>query len=115
VITSIPELLWLSRQLLMGSLLGLSEKYDEGMLKEYPEAVVEEHKKISEILVSLQRYFGSHLRLEIVDARSPKGVWYSVKFGVRKYPCFFVDGKVKFEGFPDLEEIRKAIFNRIEF
>jgi len=115
VITRIPELLWLSRQLFMGSLIGLSKKYDESMLKEYPKAVVEEHQKISEILVSLQRYFGEHLRLEIVDPQSPRGVWYSVRFRASKYPCFIVDGKVKFEGYPDLEEIRKAIFDRVEF
>lgn len=115
VITSIPERLWLNRQLFMGRMLGLNDKYDESMLKEYPKAVLDEHREISGIVVSLQKYFGDHLRMEILDPRSPKGIWHSLRLRVRTYPCFIVDGKIKFEGIPDLEELRRAIFDRIEF
>jgi hypothetical protein len=84
------------------------------VLKEYPDEVRENYRRICDLTISLTNYFGDKVRIDAVDVSTPQGIWKSLRYRVKKYPTFIINGKHKITGIPSFEEIKTIIMNELK-
>jgi len=84
------------------------------VLKEYPDEVRENYRRICDLAISLVNYFGDKIRIDAVDVSTPQGIWKSLRYRVKKYPTFIINGKHKITGIPSFEEIKTLIINELK-
>jgi hypothetical protein len=58
--------------------------------------------------------YGGRVVFKIIDAASMEGFLKSVRYGVRRYPAFVIDGKEKHSG-TDFDRAKRLIDDRLEF
>jgi hypothetical protein len=66
-------------------------------LAAYPREFMEEWQRLSDWILALSRRYPGRLVIKIIDAQSLQGLWKRVRYGVRRYPTFIVEGK-NYEG-----------------
>jgi len=77
-------------------------------LDEYPPEWREEFQRLSDVVINLSdRYQGSIL-IRIWDPRSLQGLLKSLRYWVRRYPTFIVEGEKKVTGW-DVEQLEQFI------
>jgi len=62
-------------------------------LGEYPQDLLEEHQQLSTLVVELTNRFREGIAIHVIDPQSLPGIFKSIKFRVRKYPAFIINGK----------------------
>lgn len=72
---------------------GLREKIEENTLREYPQDLVEESKRLYAWIEELKRLYRHRLSIQVVDVKSFLGLYKSLRHRIRRYPGFIVDGK----------------------
>ncbi|MEM2541538.1 MAG: hypothetical protein QXX13_09770 [Candidatus Methanomethylicia archaeon] len=83
------------------------------VLKDYPNDMKESYRKICDLALSLVNYFGDKIRISATDVFTPKGLWKSLRYRVKQYPVFIINGKHKIVGIPSFEEIKTIIMNEL--
>jgi hypothetical protein len=63
----------------------------------YPPEFREEWQRLSDWILALAEHYPGQLQIKITDAQSPQGLWKALRYGVRKYPTFIVEGE-KYHG-----------------
>ncbi len=63
------------------------------MEMEYPVEFRAEFARLLEWIDGLTGRFGSTLQVRVVDPQSPEGLWKCLRYGVRHYPAFVVQGR----------------------
>jgi hypothetical protein len=66
-------------------------------LEAYPREFMEEWQRLSDWILALSRRYAGQLVIKITDAQSPQALWKRVRYGVRRYPTFIVEGE-NYEG-----------------
>lgn len=84
------------------------------MLKGYPDEVRENYREICNLAFNLVNYFGDKIRISVIDASTPQGIWKSLRYRVKRYPVFIINGKHKIIGIPSFEEIKTIIINEFK-
>ena len=79
-------------------------------LDEYPPDWQADFHHLSDIIMSLSERYQSGILIRIWDPRSLQGLWKSIRYGVRRYPAFIIDGRSKVTGWDaaQLEQIIQA-------
>ena len=77
-------------------------------LEEYPPEWQADYQKLSELIFALAVRHQEQVRIRIWDPRSFQGMLKSIRYGIRRYPTFIVNGKIKLTGW-DQEELEKHI------
>jgi hypothetical protein len=77
---------------------GLDEKLHQKEMEEYPPDLKEEYLKLSDWIRELSRLYKHRLRIRVIDAQSPLGVYKSLRHRIRTYPAFIVEGKETYTG-----------------
>jgi hypothetical protein len=67
-------------------------------LDQYPEDVKQEAARLANWLFGLAHRYGDQIQIRVIDPQSPEGLLKSVRYWVRKYPTFIVDGREKVTG-----------------
>jgi len=62
-------------------------------LGEYPQDLLEEHQQLSTLVVELINRFREGIIIHVIDPQSLSGIFKSIKYRVRKYPAFIINGK----------------------
>lgn len=109
VISPIPEG-WgvcLSCEMLMARANLGQAPYERG-LDEYPPEWQEEFQRLSDMVYSLAGRYGNNILIRIWDPRSLLGLVKSIRYGVRRYPTFIVEGQDKIAGW-DAEKLEQVI------
>ena len=75
-------------------------------LEEYPPEWQEEFKHLSSTIISLSEQYPNEVQIRIWDPRSLQGMWKSIRYGIRRYPTFIVDGRSKFSGWDTAELVQ---------
>lgn len=78
--------------------LGIGEKVHSQEINEYPEELREEYLRLSEWVRSTYESYGRQVWIKVIDPQSLVGLWRHVKYGVRRYPTFVLDGEHHFVG-----------------
>jgi hypothetical protein len=56
----------------------------------------------------LAERYGDRIAIKVIDPRSPEGLYKSLRYRVRRYPTWVVDGKSRVVGW-DLEALKAAL------
>ena len=55
--------------------------------------MLEEQQKLSTLVVELINRFRDGIVIHVIDPQSLPGIFKSIRYRVRKYPAFIIDGK----------------------
>jgi hypothetical protein len=77
---------------------GVRKFHADAVETSMPPEMMREYRQLSDwVLKAVERY-GGKVVFKIIDAASVEGMLKSVRYGVRKYPAFIVNGKDKQTG-----------------
>jgi hypothetical protein len=82
--------------------LGLTQKYRDTSLREYPDDWKEAVGFLSELIEEMSRLYRHRVRIRIIDAQSPLGLWKQLRHRFFRFPAFIIDQKKTYVGWnPD--------------
>ena len=70
----------------------------EQILNDYPQDLLEDHYRLSALVVELVNRFKDGIVIHVIDPQSLLGIFKSLRYWVRKYPTFIIDGQEKITG-----------------
>jgi len=76
----------------------LGEAPQERGLDEYPPEWKEEFQRLSTTIFNLADRYQGQVQIRIWDPRSLQGMFKSIRYGIRRYPTFIVNGHNKLTG-----------------
>ena len=77
---------------------GLDKKIHQKEMEEYPPDLKEEYLKLSDWVRELTRLYKHRLLIKLIDVQSPLGIYKSLRYWIRTYPTFIVEGKETYTG-----------------
>jgi len=77
---------------------GLDKKVHQKEMEEYPPDLKEEYLKLSDWVRELTRLYKHRLLIKLIDVQSPLGIYKSLRYWIRTYPTFIVEGKETYTG-----------------
>jgi len=89
---------------------GIGRQVHQEELDQYPEDIKEEASRLASLLLDLSQRYGNQIHIQVIDPQSPEGLFKSVRYWVRKYPTFIVNGHEKVVGWDQaaLDALLKA-------
>ncbi len=87
---------------------GVERNINQKELNEYPSELREELSRLSHWIRELRRLYKHRLFVKIIDAQSLLGIYKSLRFSIRRYPAFIIEGKDIYSGW-DKEHLEKII------
>ncbi|UCE00008.1 MAG: hypothetical protein JSV42_04620 [Chloroflexota bacterium] len=91
---------------------GIGPQVHQRIMQEYPNEVLEDHLRLSELVVELANRYKNRLEIEVIDPQSGLGFYKSLRYWVREYPTFLLAGEDKITGW-DSEKLDDAIQARL--
>lgn len=91
---------------------GVRAKYRNACAKEYPEDWKMASDTLSELVQSISKLYRHRIRIRLIDAQSPVGLWKQIRHRVFRFPAFVVDQKQTYVGW-DSRELESLIDARI--
>jgi len=86
----------------------LDQAPHERGLDEYPPEWQEEFQHLSDVVMDLSTRYQDSILIQIWDPRSLQGLIKSIRYWVRRYPTFIVEGQDKVTGW-DVEQLEQYI------
>jgi hypothetical protein len=77
---------------------GFDQKLRQKEMDEYPPDLKEEYTKLSDWIRELNRLYKHRLFIKLIDVQSPLGMYKSLRYRIRSYPTFIVEGKETYTG-----------------
>jgi hypothetical protein len=77
---------------------GLDQKFHQKERDEYPPDLREEYARLSDWVHELVHLYKHRLIIRVIDAQSLLGIYKSLRYWVRAYPTFIVEGKETYSG-----------------
>jgi hypothetical protein len=88
--------------------------YISDQMADYPEAILTEQKKLADLYYRLREDFGSSVRLVPVELTSFRGMWLSLRHGLKNAPSLVIGRKRIVQAQFVYEEIRRAIQEELD-
>jgi hypothetical protein len=109
VISPLPEGwgICLSCEMLMAR-ANLDQAPHERGLDEYPPEWQAEFQRLSDVVLDLSTRYQDNILIQIWDPRSLQGLMKSIRYWVRRYPTFIVEGREKVTGW-NVEQLEQQI------
>ena len=109
VISLLPEGwgICLSCEMLMAR-ANLDQAPHERGLDEYPPEWQEDFQRLSDVVMNLSDRYQNSIFIQLWDPRSLQGLMKSIRYWVRWYPTFIVEGQNKVTGW-DVEQLEQYI------
>jgi hypothetical protein len=86
----------------------LGQAPQERGLEEYPPEWKEEFQRLTNTIFALADHYQDQVQIRVWDPRSLQGMLKSIRYGVRRYPTFIVDGNTKVTGW-DIDKLEQHI------
>lgn len=77
--------------------VGVGGQVKRADLNAYPKEFMDEWQRLSDWVLALARQYAGRLVIKITDAQSLQGLWKALRYGVRRYPTFIIQGE-KYHG-----------------
>lgn len=77
---------------------GIEETIYQKEIEEYPPEIKEESIKLYQWIRELRHLYRHRLLIKLIAAQSLLGFYKSLKYGIRTYPSFIVEGKEVYSG-----------------
>jgi hypothetical protein len=91
---------------------GVRSKYRRACTEEYPEDWKMASHYLSDLVQSISSLYRHRIRIRLIDAQSPAGLWKQIRHRVFRFPAFVVDQKRTYVGW-DSKELESLIDARI--
>jgi len=92
--------------------LGLQEKLHDSSCDEYPDHWKDTGARIAEWIDEIDRLYKHRIRITLIDAQSPLGLWKQIRHRVFRLPAFIVDRTRTCTGW-DAEQLESLIDERL--
>jgi len=86
----------------------LDQAPHERGLDEYPPDWQAEFQRLSDVVLDLATRYQDNILIQIWDPRSLQGLMKSIRYWVRRYPTFIVEGREKVTGW-NVEQLEQQI------
>jgi hypothetical protein len=77
---------------------GFDKKFHQKEINEYPSDLKEEYAKLCEWVKELTRLYKHRLFIKLIDVQSLVGIYKSLRYRIRRYPTFIIEGKEAYTG-----------------
>ena len=77
---------------------GIQQKARETEIEDYPPDLIQECDRLFDWVRELKKLYKHRLSIRLIDAKSFVGFYKSLRYRIRKYPFFIVDGKETYSG-----------------
>ncbi len=77
---------------------GIDRKFHQKEMGEYPPDLKEEFIQLSDWIRELTRLYKHRLFIKLIDVQSLLGIYKSLRYWIRTYPTFIVEGKETYAG-----------------
>ncbi len=77
---------------------GFDKKFHQKEVNEYPSDLKEEYAKLCEWMKELTRLYKHRLFIKLIDVQSFVGIYKSLRYRIRRYPTFIIEGKEVYTG-----------------
>ena len=91
----------------------INRKFHQRDLNEYPSDLAEEFTRLSTWIQELLHLYQHRLQIKIIDVQSLLGIYKSLRYRIREYPTFIVQGKETYTGW-DKEQLEKLLDKQIK-
>ena len=78
--------------------LGLRKKYRNACTDDYPDDWKEAVNILSQWIGEISSLYRHRIRIRVIDAQSPLGLWKQIRYRVFRFPAFIVDRKRTYVG-----------------
>ena len=92
--------------------VGLREKYRNACTNEYPDDWKQAVDYVSKWINEISSLYQHRIRIRVIDAQSPLGLWKQIRYRLFRFPAFIVDRKRTYIGW-DYGELETLIDERI--
>ena len=92
---------------------GLPQNHHRSSADEYPEDWKDDVKKLHEWMANASKLYKHRIRIRLIDAQSPLGIWKQIRHRFSKLPGFVVDRKAVHIGW-DTDRLESIIDERIK-
>ena len=82
---------------------GIDQKFHQTEMDEYPTDLKEEFARLSDWIRELNRLYKHRLLIKLIDAQSPLGIFKSLRYWIRSYPTFIVEGRETYAGWDKIK------------
>jgi hypothetical protein len=72
---------------------GLGQQIHHEDVAAFPQEVREEFDRLLTLVTGLSEQFGRRVQFRILDPQTIEGMWKSLRYWVRQYPTFLIDGE----------------------
>jgi hypothetical protein len=94
--------------------VGAGERIHQEQLEtSIPQDLQKEYNDLSDWVRITVETYGGRVIFKVIDAASVEGFLKSVRYGLRRYPAFVVDGKEKHSGM-DFDQAKRLIDDRLK-
>ncbi len=87
---------------------GLDQKFHHEEMGGYPPDLKEEVTTLSDWVRELKRLYKHRLLIKLIDVQSPLGIYKSLRYRIRTYPTFIVEGKETYAGW-DKDQLERLL------
>ena len=91
---------------------GVKKFHDDAVETSIPPEMMQEYQALSDWVLKTVKQYNGRVTFRVVDAASVEGVWKTLRYGVRKYPAFVIEGKDKLTG-SDFAQVEARINRRL--
>ena len=81
---------------MMTDQVGLRSKRDAGDLDEHPEDVKEDYLHLCSWINEIAQKYKEKIRIEVIDPRTLRGLYKSIRYWTHTYPTFIVNRREKY-------------------
>jgi hypothetical protein len=92
---------------------GIEQELHQKEMEEYPPDLKEDSIKLSGWIRELSRLYKHRLLIRLIDVQSPLGFYKSLRYRIRSYPTFIVEGKETYAGW-DKDELESLLDKYIQ-
>ncbi len=92
--------------------LGIKSKYRNACANEYPDDWKEAVSYLSTWIQEISNLYRHRIRIVVIDAQSPMGIWKQIRYRLFRFPAFIVDKKRTYIGW-DPRQLEALIDERI--
>jgi hypothetical protein len=91
---------------------GVGENPTTRALEEYPQEWQDDYRRLTDWVYDLADRYGDRLLIKVIDPQSPEGLLKSLRYRVRSYPTFVIEGKTRVVGW-QREQLEAALVSML--
>jgi hypothetical protein len=92
--------------------VGIGSKYRRTSASEYPEEWRQAVGHLSDWICTMSNLYRHRIKIKVIDAQSPLGLWMQLRHRLFRFPAFVVDKKRTYIGW-DAQQLEALIDERI--